>query len=115
MNSASAFVFGDADAENIGMRKLEDEIQGLKQEMKQKDAISRSKIMHLEKKDTVSRKKIQQLEKKDAISRSNIIKTLKQQANKTNTFLSILKRNGVPKRRLGSTSVSYTHLTLPTN
>jgi hypothetical protein len=80
MNSATAFVFGDADAdgENIGVRKLQDEIDMLKR----KDAI---------------------LEKKEAMSHSNI-KTLKQQVNKTNTFLSTLKRNGVSKRRLGSTS-----------
>ena len=50
----------------------------------------------LEKKDAKSHNEIQDLKQKDAI--------LQFQSNKTNTFLSILKRNGVPKRRLGSTS-----------
>jgi len=117
IRSASAFVFPDADAENIGMQKLEDEIQGLKQEMKQKDAISRSKIMHLEKKDAVLEKKDAVLEKKDAVLEKkdakshNEIQDLKQkdaiiqkQANKTNTFLAILKQNEKRKRRLGSAS-----------
>jgi len=87
LSRASTFMFGDADAENIGMRKLQDEIQDLKQEMKQKDAISRHEI--------------QILKQKDAISRSSI-KNLKQQANNTNTFLAVLKQNEKRKRRLGS-------------
>jgi len=113
MNSASAIVFGDADAENFGMQKLQDEIDMLKkndavlekkdaishneiQDLKRKDAISRHKIQRLEKKDAISRHKIQRLEKKDAIIQS--------QANKTNTFLAVLKRNEKRKRRLGSAS-----------
>eukprot|EP00943_MAST-04B_sp_MAST-4B-sp1_P003228 g3228.t1 len=90
MSSASAFVFGDADeADNNDqanvIRKLEDKMEILEK----KDAISRQKIQQLEKKDAM-------LEQKDA--------TLTSQANKTNTFLSILKRNTVSKRRLGSAS-----------
>jgi len=90
MSSASAFVFGDTDeADNNDqsnvIRKLQDEIQ----DMKQKDAISRDKIQHLEKKDAV-------LEKKDTI--------LTNQANKTSAFLAVLKQNDKTKRRLGSGS-----------
>ncbi len=97
ISSASAFVFGGGDeADNNDqadmIRKLQDEMEMLKK----KDAVSRKKIMHLEKKDAVLEKKDAVLEKKDAI--------IQKQANKTNTFLSTLKRNGVSKRRLGSTS-----------
>eukprot|EP00943_MAST-04B_sp_MAST-4B-sp1_P003835 g3835.t1 len=111
MSSARMFMFGDSDeADNNDqvnvIRKLEDKMEMLEK----KDAVSRKKIQHLEQKDaileakdTVSRHEIQDLKQKEAMSHSNI-KTLKQQANKTNTFLSILKRNGVSKRRLGSTS-----------
>jgi hypothetical protein len=110
MSRASGFVFGDAesDDENIGVQKLEDEIQELKQDLKHKDAISRHGIQDLKQKDAISRQKIQRLEKKDAISRQTIQRLEKKdaiiqsQSNKTNNFLAILKQNEKRKRRLGS-------------
>ena len=101
MSLASTFVFGGGDeADNNDqadmIRKLQDEMEMLKK----KDAILEKKDAVLEKKVAVSRSKIQHLEKKDA----TLEKKDATLANKTNTFLSILKRNGVPKRRLGSAS-----------
>ncbi len=108
MSSASAFVFGDGDEADVNdqanlIRRLEDKMEVLEKKdaiLEKKDAISRNEIQDLKQdlnqKDTISRKKIQHLEKKDAI--------IQRQSNKTNTFLSILKRNGISKRRLGTTS-----------
>jgi hypothetical protein len=80
MSRASTFVFGDpdpdADAETIGVRKLQDEIDMLKR------------------KDAILRHEIQDLKHKDAVIQS--------QSNKTNTFLAILKQNEKKTRRLGS-------------